>query len=509
MATKYHKPVARAASLAAALALTIPLAPLAASASKSATAVAVRGTVVATNAARHTLVVSAGGAVDTVRFQSAGAVAKVALGSVVSVRATRLADGTFKALSMRDQGHATHTLIHGTVVSTTATGLVISAGGSTVPVNRGSAVKIVAKSGRQSHASGSSLGVGTDVRVGVVIQPTGLDATSIVETGQSGFVGLDGTVASISPATPASLATLVINVEDGATTTVTIPASITIPSTIKVGDIVELNAAYAKGTFTLVTITDDSIAATQAANGVTTSEDGSGSIQAEGLVTAFTAATAMATGSLTVQPGDGAATVTFTLSVGTSLPANLQSGSRVDVTGSMSGTTLTANSVYLKQSDGEDNGSMTTETSGAVLQLPSSSSPALVIQPGDGQSPVSFLVPAGVDVSSIALGARIDATGNFVNGQLTLQNFQIQQPEGDQGNQNNQGNLPATLHTDGAIVSDNGGLLVLLPGDGAAPITITIPSTIDVSTFASGVKVAVTATVQNGVLTLTSIALND
>ncbi len=508
MATKYHKPVARAASLAAALALTIPLAPLAASASRATTATTVRGTVVATNTARHTLVLAAGNAMDTVRFQTAGAVAKVALGTRMTVRASRLADGTFKALSTHAQGRVDRATLHGTVVSTAATQLVLSAGGSTFSVDRGSAVATVASKGnkgRQSHASGSSLGVGTDVRVGVIVKPTGLDATSITETGQSGFIGLEGTLASISATS------LVINVEDGATTTVTIPSSIVIPPTVQANDQVELLTSYANGTFTLVTITDDSIAATQSNDGVSMDQNGAGYIQAEGLVTSFTAANSSATppvaGTLTVQPGDGAAAMNFVVPTTVMVPS-LQVGSRVHVTATVSGTTLTVVSVRLQQSEG--GGSMTTETEGRVLSVSTSNATlnttgTLVVLTGDGAT-VSFVVPTTIDVSSISSGAKVHARGMFVNGELTLVSFRVQQPEGDQGGQT------GMVHIDGTFVSYLGGLLTILPGDGASPIVITVPTGFDATSlqgYTTGVHVSVAATMSNNVLTLVSIAPND
>ena len=239
MASRYHRPVARAASLAAALALTIPLAPLAASASKATTATTVHGTVVATNTQRHTLVLASGHAVDTVRFASASAVARVALGTRVTVRASRLADGTFKAVSMRAQGHARTAMVHGTIVSATASELLVSGGGSVVAVNRGSAATAT-HPGRHAHASGpASLGAGAEVSVDVSIQPTSLDATTVTQTGQSNFVDLEGTLQGVVAAQNGVAASLTIAVENGATTTVQVPASITIPSTIVAGDTVD------------------------------------------------------------------------------------------------------------------------------------------------------------------------------------------------------------------------------------------------------------------------------
>ena len=510
MATKYHKPVARAASLAAALALTIPLAPLAASASRSTTATSVRGTVVEINAARHTLVLATVNAMDTVRFRTAGAVAKVALGTRMTVRASRLADGTFKALSTHAHGRTNRTVVHGTVVSAAATQLVLSAGGSTLAVDRGSAVATIAKQGRQSHVSDSTLGVGADVKVGVIITRTGLDATSITEVGQSGFIGLEGTLANISSTS------LTINVEDGAATTVTIPSSITIPPTITSGDQVELLTSYAGGVFTLVTITDDSIAANQTNDGVSTDQNGAGYIQAEGLVMAYTPATsATVAGSLIVQPGDGVAAMTFAVP-STVAVTGLQVGSRVHVTATESGTTLTAVSVRVQQSEGEGNGSMTTQTEGLVLTVVPSSATAtgsLVVQPGDGVTPVTFVVPSGVDVSGIASGARVHATGTFdSSGQLTLVSVRVQQSEGDQGGQS------GIVHLDGTVSGVVGtvgvaGSLSLLPSDGATSVSIDVPAALDtadfLSTFVVGMHVSVTATMVNNTFTMVSITPND
>jgi len=516
MATKYHKPVARAASLAAALALTIPLAPLAASASKATNATTVQGTVVATNTARHTLVIATGNAMDTVRFASAGAVAKVALGTRLTVRASRLADGTFKALASHARGRVDRAMIHGTVVSDVASNLVLSTGASTVAVDHASAVVTAAKAGRHSHASGSSLGVGTDVRVGVIIRPTSLDATSVTETGLSGFIGLEGTLLTLPSS--ASPTTLTIAVEDGANTTVTIPSSITLPSTINVGDQVELLTSWANSVFTLVTITDDSIAATQSTDGVSMDQNGAGYIQGEGLVTGYTAATIPSAnvlstpGSLIVQPGDGAAAMTFSVPYTVTVPVGLQVGSRVHVTGTLSGTTLTAVSIRLQQIEGEGNGSMTTQTEGLVTVIPTTTSATLTVQPGDGAAPVTFVVPSSLtlDVSSIAVGARVHAVGFFDatnNNALTLQSVRVQQPEGDQGGQGGQSSV---VHVDGTFVSLIGDVLTIQPNDQAAPMTFTVASGF---TLPAGIvdttPVTVTATMVGTVLTVVNIAPND
>ena len=520
MATKYHKPVARAASLAAALALTIPLAPLAASAAKSTVTVAVRGTVVDTNTARHTLVIATGSAMDTVRFSNPRAVAKVALGTVVMVRASRLADGTFRAMSLRARGHANHTTIHGTVVSATAKDLVLSTGTSTIAVTHGSAVRAVAKTGRKSHDSSALPGVGTDVSVGVNIGQSGLDETSVTDLGQSGFVGLEGKLASVTATS------LTINVEDGATTTVTIPSSITIPTTIQAGDTVELLTSYATGTFTLVTITDDSVAATQTSNGVSTDQSNAGYIEAEGIVTAITPSTGSPITSLTVQPGDGVAAMTFVVDTGTTLLGTPQVGSRVHVMATESTvanlSTLTAVSVHVQQPEGEGYGFMSTEAEGQLQTYQAAvgaTNGSLTILSGDSATPMTFVVTSATDVQGTPTTTALVHVKATVSGTtLTAVSIRFQQPEGDQGNQNNQGTQTDTTHIDGAFVSDIAvtgvtgvaSSLVIQPNDSATPVEIAVPTTFSTPiSFTTGTQVNATVTSSGGTFTLVDIVPNN
>ena len=543
MATKYHKPVARAASLAAALALTIPLAPLAASAAKSPKAAAVSGTVVETNLARHTLVIATGGAVDTVRFSNARAIANVALGSRVMVRASRLADGTFKERSMRAWGHARHTTIHGAVVSSTATQLVLSTGTSTLLINSASAGATVTKSGRHSHVSGSTLGVGAEVRVGLDIQPTGLDATSITDLGQSGFIGLDGTLGTIvpsvaatstAPASSGASGSLVISVEYGANITVVIPPSISLPPTIKSGDTVELLTAYAAGSFTLVTIIDDTIAANQVTNGASIDQSNANTIEAEGQVSSYVAPNSNSTtslGSLLIQSGDGMASMNFAVTPSTIVTGGpLQAGARVDViatessapvSGSTTPATLTALSIHVQQPEGEGNGLMTTETEGLVSGTPTSTS--LTVLSSDGALTNFVLTPStivtGGTLQDLVSGARVHvkAIESSASGTATLTavSIHLQQPEGDQGNQNNQNTVIGTTNLDGTFngytpgATGSSGVLMILTNDGKNSVSITVPSTYPTITFASGTSVTATVTSQNNVFTLENLVVNS
>ncbi len=496
-----NKSLGRVATVAAALVIAAPFASLPASASTraSARALTVRGTVVATDAARHTVVLSAGRAMDTIRFATASPAERLALGTRVRVVAIRLADGTFRELRLRVTGRARAALVHGTVVSDTTSELLVSGGGSVVAV---------ARTGRHAHAYGFEPTTGAVVNVGVTIHRTGLDESTINQTGQSSLIGLEGTLTSVSATS------LVIAVEDGANTTVQIPASITLPSTIVATNQVELQVAYANGIFTLVTITDDSLAANQAGNGVNQNQGGDNAIEVEGLVVSATAS------SLIVQPGDGVAAVTFSVPSSVS-DAAATTGARVHATGVLVNGVLTLTSVRVQQPEGDQgNGAPTTQTEGIVMSVVapnSSNNPptagSLTVQPGDQGAPVIFSVPVGVDVSAVSGGDRVHATGTFVNGVLTLVSVRVQQSEGDQGNQGN--GQSSSLSVDGTFISfvpgTNGadGTLVVLPSDQAGSLSISVPTSVNVANFTAGDQVHVDATLQNNVLTLTDITVND
>ncbi len=485
-----------AAAVVAALVLVAPFASLPASASTRAlvrSSVTVRGTVVATNAARHTLVVSTGRALDTVRFATARAAERTSLGVRVRVAAIKLADGTFRALTVRTTGRARAAVVRGTVVSSSARELLVSGGGSVVAI---------ASVGRHAHTSGSSPVVGAVVDVGVSIHPTGLDETSLDQTGTSSFIGLEGTLSSLSSTS------LVIAVEDGALTTVQIPASITLPTTIKAGDQVELQVAYANQVFTLVTIIDDTLAANQTGQGVTQNQGNDSAIEAEGTVVSSSST------SLTIQPGDGAAAITYAVpsTFAGSVPS---AGLRVDATGTLVNGVLTLQSVVVQQPEGEQgNGSPTTQVEGLVMAVTAPTATAagsLTVQPGDQAAPVILSIPAGFNFPVVSTNDRVHVTGSFVGGLLTLVSVRVQQPEGDQGN----GQQSTSLQTDGTVVSYvagvNGadGQLVVQPSDQAGLITIDVPSSVDVSNVTVGDHVQFVATLQNNALTLVSISLND
>ncbi|HVB18688.1 MAG TPA: hypothetical protein VNE22_00215 [Acidimicrobiales bacterium] len=447
---------------------------------KSASTSSIRGVVVARDATRHTLAVSSGAQrVSTLRLASSGAVNKVALGSNVIAKTSKLADGTFHVVSLTNHGVMRHTKFRATVVRAASSRLTLSAGGS---------VFTVAGAKRSSHdssGSASSSTTGDVVEVSVSIGAQGLDETSLQQVGTSNLLELEGTLTSLSATS------LVLAVDSGASTTITIPASLTLPSSIVAGNQVEVLADYANSTFTLVTITDDASAGNSSASGVSSSDQGQAStMEIEGLVVAANAT------SVTIQPGDQAAPVIVavpsTIDVST-----LSVGARVHARADMVNGVLTLTSLDVQSSDAQDGQSMMTEVEGVVVSV---SSTSLVIQPGDQGTPVTMAVPSTIDVSSIAVGARIHARGAILNSVLTLSSFRVQGQE-DQ-------NASPSMEVDGAVTAVSASSLTIQPSDNAAPVVLVVPSTIDVSAIQIGNEIKATATLLAGVLTLANFELH-
>ncbi len=495
------KQLVRAGVLTAALALAAPFVPALAGASGShghqgthPHGRPVHGVVVASSTTLDTVTINTPGGAVTLHV-SAQAASKVYLGGQVVAIATKLADGTYQASSLREHGRANHTEIRGTVVSAMATQLVVSSGGSQMGLRLGL---------RQSHASHRAFAPGQVVRAGILITPTALDATNVQVVGQSDLIELSGTLAG-----PPTASQLVINVANGATTTVFIPASLTLPATFTTGTAVEMLVSFNATTdvFTLVTISSEM------PEGGAALSPGEGSlIEVEGLVAAVSST------SLTVQPGDNAAAVTFSVPAGLDVTM-LYVGERIDargtvtVTGAAPTTTTTYTLVSFHVSGGE--GAMKTEAEGVVTQITSTS---ITIQRNEHQAPITFTLAAGYTLpAGVAVGQRVHARGTVANNTLTLTSIWAQ-GKGDQGDQGNQGGQSGTTFTiDGTVLSFNSttDTLVLQRNDSATQVTIDVPSSLVIDfftgtttapTYSAGVTVA--ATVQNvsGTYTLVSIA---
>lgn len=367
-----------------------------------ATSMKLQGIVLSADSSRHTLdvVVGTGASAITVtlRFPAGH---KVDVGSMIWVHVIKLADGTYRANSLHvgAKAHAVH--VRATVVAKHGHSVELSSGGSVFTVSH------------DSHTS--NVQVGDEVEVTATVQGSTLDETSTQEVGTSGLIGLDGTLSAVSTTS------ITLNVEDGASTTVAIPSSLVLPSSIAVGDRVELLVDYANQTFTLVTIVDDQAAANNDSSGITESDQNkNSSVQIEGLVTASDATT------LTVQPGDNAAAVVVTIPSSITL-APLTVGARVHVVADMVTGVLTLERLHVQRPEGGQSESMTTKVEGTVVSVNATS---LVIQPSELGAPVTFVVPSTTDVTSITVSAQIQASGVLNAGVLTLTKFELQGQEG-------------------------------------------------------------------------------
>ncbi|MGC8499200.1 MAG: hypothetical protein ACP5OV_06870 [Acidimicrobiales bacterium] len=496
------KQLVRAGTLAAALVLAVPFVPALAGASGARGhhgthphGQSIHGIVLASSTTLDTVTLNTPHGAVTVHV-SAAAASHVYLGGQVVAVATKLADGTYQATSVREHGRANHTEIRGTVVSATATQLVVSSGRSQMGLQLGT---------RQSHASHHAFAPGQIVRAGIVITPTSLDATNVQVVGQSDLIELSGTLGTVTTAS------LTINVENGATTTVSIPTTLTLPSTFITGTPVEMLVSFDPTTnaFTLVTISSE------VPQGGAVVNPGEGNLlEVEGLVAAVSAT------SLTVQPGDNAAAVTFTVPAGLDV-SSLYVGERIDARGTVSVTgTAPATTTYALVSFhvSQAEGAMRTEAEGLVQSI---SPTSITIQRNEHQAAITFtLGPNSPSVASLSVGERVHARGmvDSTTGLLTLTAIWAQ-GSGDQGNpgnpgsQGDQGGQSGVLQIDGTVSANSGTTLTILPSEGGSLVALVVPAALDVAgfttTYGPGVHVHATATMLAGVETLVTIAPQD
>jgi hypothetical protein len=295
------------------------------------------GVVIARDLRRHTLVVTSGGLARTLRVSTEQQLLANPLGTNVAGEATPLADGTYRIVRLTKKGRSTRATVRATIVKQLPHGLLLSGGGSVFALGaqpRNSAA-------RGAHVAPLGPAPGEIVDATIEISSGSAQAASLQPLGQASLINLDGVLQSVSSSQ------LVVDVSDGALTTVTIPASITLPSTIAVGDEVEILASYSAGTFSLVTIVDDTLAGKTTGQGVTSpAEDGSSSVEVEGIVTSTSST------SIVVQPGDGAP-------VSLALPSQISAppqGSRVHIVATMSGSTLTVVTLRVQVPESGDGG---------------------------------------------------------------------------------------------------------------------------------------------------------
>jgi len=198
------------------------------------------GVVIAKQPTRHAVVVSTAGLVRTVHTHRLG----LRVGTRVAVRARLLADGTFSARSVVTHGRAKTARIHGVVARQLKTGYLVAAGHSMLAVHT--------RKLADDNAPATGPVTGTIVDVTVDTDDTELDEQDVEELGLAQRIELEGTIAAITPATAAAAGELVLTVGKS-TISVVLPPGTTLPSTLAVGDKVEVHATLAGDTFTLAT----------------------------------------------------------------------------------------------------------------------------------------------------------------------------------------------------------------------------------------------------------------
>ena len=433
------------------------------------------GIVIAASPTRHTLVVTNNGVVHTWRVASAN----VTLGKIVSAATTPLGDGTFQATAVVVKGATSSVRVSATVVSSSTSTLVLSAGASTFAV--------VVPHARAAHTASSQPLVGSDVTVTATVAGSFLDETAASVSSSTNMISLEGTVSALS-ATSLTLA-----VQNGSSTVIAIPASVTVPSSVVVGTLVQAVVVFDGTTFTLATLTTDAAAATQGTSGVCQENNGqSAYVGIEGQVVAADATT------IIIQPGNGASPVIVTIPANVTVPS-VTIGSFVHVRATTTNGTLTLVSLAVHSAQGDEhNGG--TETLGVVVAVSSSS---LTIQPRGTATPVVFVVPSTVDVSAVNVGDLVRASGSLASGTLTLSAFRdLGAVPGNPA----QGTGVAS-QVDGAVTAVSATSLSLQPEDGAAVVVIAVPSSVDVSAIAVGDEVRASTTLVSGVVTL--VSFND
>jgi hypothetical protein len=309
------------------LALLVPVAAAAAAAAvPTAGASTFGGVVVKRDAARHTIAVaSPAGVVRTVRTNRLRAA-----GTRVSVSAAKLPDRTFRASRVAALGRASAARVHGVVLRRLGARTLVSAGGSVLSI----------RTTARTVASANAMRPGTVVNARVRISRGALSSPRLIQAGQVTSFEAEGTIASLSP--------LQLTIEHGVTITLTVPAALTLPASLAVGDRVEAIVQFDGTTYTLVTLKDEQEAQDENDN----DNEEQGEVEVEGSVVSVAADSS----SITIQPGrDGSAPVTFAVPTGFDLQG-VKAGDRVEAKGFTKAGVLTLSKLELKdEGDDDDN----------------------------------------------------------------------------------------------------------------------------------------------------------
>jgi len=269
---------------------------LLAAAAPASAATAWKGVVVAKDNGRSAVVTaSANGLVRTARSPKARS---LRIGQRVTVSGTKLADGTFKATTLRVTGRAKSARVKAVVVRYQRADkrLLVSAGGSTFALPRRQIQRALASTSASAEtpAPGDQIVATVSVATGTPL------ATSVTTVGHLGTLEVEGIVTKIEGGN------LELVVAKAGFVTFALPAGFTLPAGVKVFDEVKLIVAVATdGKLTLIAIQGDE-AKDRDDDGVDFDEDGD-KLKVEGAITALSDT------SITVRPGSSASVVTCTL----------------------------------------------------------------------------------------------------------------------------------------------------------------------------------------------------
>jgi hypothetical protein len=202
------------------------------------------GIVVAKQARRHALIVaSKSGLVRTVHTHRLA----TRVGARVTVRARKLADGTFSAKRVSVTGRAHRARIHGVVVRSARGRYLVSAGHSVLAVRTRQSFSL--------NGDGNEPKTGDVVDVTVDTDDQELDEQDAEEVGHAQKAEVEGSITSITAPTATTAGEIVLQVGKS-TIAVVVPAGMQLPA-LKVGDSVELEVVLSGSTFTLVQSHDE------------------------------------------------------------------------------------------------------------------------------------------------------------------------------------------------------------------------------------------------------------
>lgn len=260
-----------------------------------------QGVVVAKDQQRHALVTaSAGGVVRTVRVSPAR-VRAAAVGHRVGVRAARLADGTFQATSVRKLGVASKARVRAVLVryQRAASRYLVSAGGSVFELRKARAARSLSSSHEPKP--------GEKIDTTVTVQSGGTLATTAVQvTGSVGVLELEGIVTELSAGS------LKLVVARSGFVTVSVPADLALPASLRAFDAVELVVAVGSdGSFTLLAVQGGESEG-KSGSGVRYDDEGD-ELEVKGTIVSLDATT------IGVQPGSGASPATCSVPAGADL----------------------------------------------------------------------------------------------------------------------------------------------------------------------------------------------